>query len=139
MEAKRKLKDYFKEIKEREPDEKLDEKIVEAFGLLGEVIAEDPKLTMAYCYRGKIYIVLKDYKRALFKFQLAIKEESKKQGENNECLAEMYLGAAQANFHLQNYEETEQYLKHALKKWENSSFTCEMLQLLGQTKIEKSN
>ena len=63
-------------------------------------------LAMAFCYRGRCYMHMQEYKRALYDFSAAIRAEAKEQkdySKNN--LAWYYQFSGQCNLLLGQYEE----------------------------------
>lgn len=81
---------------------------------------EDAEFAMAYYKRGKCYLMMHDYKRALYDFSAAILNEqkgsSKYQVSTKEGgLAQYYMCAGQCNYYLGQYEEALAHYQIAIR------------------------
>jgi len=98
------------------------EHIDAAFVYFSTACVEAPEFSMAYYKRGKCYMMMHDYKRALYDFSAAILNEtrySNKQhygqikGEGGNALFYMYAG--QCNYYLGQYDEALAHYEIAMK------------------------
>ena len=100
-------------------------KIDEAFIAFSTACVDQPDFAMAYYKRGKCYMMMHDYKRALYDFSAAILNETrsaslqmsrfssvKDEGGN----ARFYMCGGQCNYYLGQYEEALAHYEIALSK-----------------------
>ena len=101
-----------KKQSEREKRESIDK----AFVFFSNACVEDPQFAMAYFRRGKCYMMMHDYKRALYDFSAAILNETRSFNKqpyrvnggliNAEGgLALFYMHGGMCNYYLGQYEE----------------------------------
>jgi len=80
-------------------NEKKKSGIEQAFYLFSEACNKDPNNSGAFFHRGKCYMAMQDYKRALYDFSAAIRAESRPghEKESHKNLSDYYMFAGQCN------------------------------------------
>ena len=99
------------------------EYIDQAFINFSTACVDDPQFAMAYFKRGKCYMMMHDYKRALYDFSAAILNETRafnKQpilpGRSEGGLASFYMHGGMCNYYLGQYEEALAHYEIAISK-----------------------
>jgi len=97
--------------------------IDKAFVGFSNACVDKPEFAMAYFQRGNCYMMMHDYKRALYDFSAAILSETRYTGKNSELdkvksvgLPTFYMYGGQCNYYLGQYEEALAHYEIALNK-----------------------